>query len=116
MFRPVHRLGSQPPRPVPENQNKYEEKDPDNLEEQDASHAPKRPQESAHSPRQAAGSAARGPPRGTARGGPGHALNGHGAASRRLAAPRQPLPGNAPGNAHPNSQYPADGLRFHSRL
>ena len=105
--------------------NEYGQKKEDarNFKPQLAADATERPQETTHAASQAARSQAGSAARLPSNGGPIHTLNGRRTPRRLgadacalLGAPRQPLPGHAPCNTHADPQYPADGLRFHSRL
>jgi hypothetical protein len=116
MIGPVQIAGPGAPYHLPEHQHKDKEKKSGDFEEDFASHAAEWTQKAANTTRQAA---RRTPRRFSRRSRPrriGHALDGHGTGGSRLSVPRQPLPGHAPCDAHADSQSPADGLRFHSRL
>jgi hypothetical protein len=116
MIGSVQIAGPGAPYRLPEHQHKDKEKKSGDFEEDLASHAAEWTQKAANSARQAARRTPRRFPRCSRPRRIGHALDGHGTGGSRLSVPRQPLPGHAPCDAHADSQSPADGLRFHSRL
>ena len=117
-------LVAKPPHPISENQYEEKEEDARHLEKHDVPHSAERLEEPANASRHVAGGPSGGspghPPAGGSRNGidrdrlPG---SWPGAAGRRgLPALRKPLAGHSPNHANPDSQYPANGLRFHTRL
>lgn len=123
MVGAVQTAGVGAPHHLSEDQHEDKEENSDHFQEDDVPHPAKRFEKSAHAARQAS--------RGTARGAAGRSPGGRtirgidrqrpGSGStrritgRRLRGASQVLPGHAAGHANANSQYPADGLRFHTR-
>jgi len=124
MVPAMQSLVAKPPGPVSEDEHKQEEKDSSHLEEDDASHSAERPEESAYASRHVSRGLADGAPGRPRTHGSRRSSNGwrlpdawaNAAGRGRLCAPREPLAGHATDYAHPDSQHPADGLRFHTRF
>ena len=110
--------GPGPPDHLPENQDEDKEKNSSHFQEEDVSHSAERFEKAPNTACQASGS----PACGTACRTPGisstHGVDGYGAGrcstSRGLGRAREALPGHAASYANASSQYPADGLRFHT--
>jgi hypothetical protein len=119
MIGTVNVAGPIPPGICSKDQHKQKKEDPGNLKKQNAAQSLERPKKTADAARNAPGS----PPRLASRDVYGNrsadAGNRNWARHRpmgrtSLTVPGQPLPGYTARHAHPNAQYPTDGLRFHS--
>jgi len=123
MVGAVQVAGVGAPHHLSEDQHEDKEEDPDHFEEDDVPNPAKGFEKSAHAARHASrgtacGAAGRSPGGRTIRGIDRHRL-GCGStrrAGRRLRRSGEVLPGHAARHANADSQYPADGLRFHTRL
>lgn len=115
MVGAVQVAGVGAPHHLSEDQHEHKEEDPDHFQENDVPNPAKRSEKPSHAARHAS--------RGTAGGRTTRGVDRHWPArgstmrvGRRLRRARQVLPGHAASHANADSQYPADGLRFHTRL
>jgi len=117
MIGPVQVTGPGTPNRLRENQNENEEEQADYFEEDDVSHSAERLEKTAHASGEASSGVPSSAPGRSACATWGNAFNRHrpGYCAGRRGA-HDVLPGHASHQAHPDSQHPADGLRFHTRL